>query len=87
MAGLIALYTSTGRLNECSTARGGVFGKFESLDRLGGQQPACGQHGEPKSRGSGSLAAEPRIPLPECFLQFIVENLGSGLEQEVSASQ
>ena len=57
MAGLVALDTSTGRLNECSSAKGGVIGKFESLDRLDGQQPACGQH----QRCSGCVVANPEV--------------------------
>ena len=41
----------------------------------------------PRSRGSGCLRSEPWIPLPERLFQFVIENLGSHLEQEMSSPQ
>jgi hypothetical protein len=39
-----------------------------------------------RSRGSCCLSPKARIPLPEGSFEFVVEDFGAGLEQEVSAA-
>src|SRR3954447_17599098 len=39
-----------------------------------------------KSRGSRDRGSEPRIPLAECCLQVVIDDLGPGLQQQVRPS-